>query len=683
MLMAFVNGAGNVILRVKIRSTTAPYGGLTGLSSASSGMSISTIADNEATATAYTVAASNVETITTLGTFAAPTSGKCRFREVDATNHPGLYEIQIATARYGVTAAKSLLVTVSGASGMAECDALIPLWSLNPYNGTNASLTALPAFDAATSGGLPTVGTSSGQITLALGRVTVGSMVADSVTASALATDAVTEIAGGIWNAARSSYTTAGSFGECVNADTVRISGDATAADNLEAALDGTGGVTITAALTGNVTGNLSGSVGSVSGNVGGNVTGSVGSVVGAVGSVTGNVGGNVTGSVGSVASGGITASSLATGTITAAKFAAGAIDAAAIATGAIDADALASDAGTEIATAVWSTSVPGSFTSGQAGNVLGNVATGTPPTASAIADAVWDEARSGHTTAGTFGQYVLARDDSGSALPTASGIATQVWSTAVPGSFTSGQAGEVLGNIATGTPPTAAAIADAVWDEARSGHTTAGTFGEYVLATNTAGAALATASALSTVDTNVSAILDDTGTTGVVVASGSKTGYSLSSSQTFNLTGNITGNLSGSVGSVSGAVGSVAGNVGGNVTGSVGSIASGGIASTSFASGAITADAIAADAIGSSELAASAVTEIAAGVLTTALTESYAADGSAPTLTQAIFMTMQGLTEFAISGTTLTVKRLDGSTTAATFTLDSSTSPTSRTRAS
>lgn len=43
-----------------------------------------------------------------------------------------------------------------------------------------------------------------------------------------------------------------------------QISGDSTAADNLEAALDGTGGVTISAALTGNITGNLSGSVGSV-----------------------------------------------------------------------------------------------------------------------------------------------------------------------------------------------------------------------------------------------------------------------------------------------------------------------------------------------------------------------------------------------------------------------------------
>jgi hypothetical protein len=72
-----------------------------------------------------------------------------------------------------------------------------------------------------------------------------------------------------------------------VPANAIQISGDATAADNLEAALDGTGGVTITAALTGNVTGNLSGSVGSVTGAVG-SVTGAVGSVTGAVGSVTG-----------------------------------------------------------------------------------------------------------------------------------------------------------------------------------------------------------------------------------------------------------------------------------------------------------------------------------------------------------------------------------------------------------
>ena len=67
--------------------------------------------------------------------------------------------------------------------------------------------------------------------------------------------------------------------------------------------------------------------------------------------------------------------------------------------------------------------------------------------------------------------------------------------------------------------------------------------------------------------------------------------------------------------------------------------------------------------------------------VLTTQLTESYAADGAAPTLAQAIFLIQQALTEFAISGTTTTIKKLDGSTTAATLTLDDGTTPTSVTR--
>jgi hypothetical protein len=102
-------------------------------------------------------------------------------------------------------------------------------------------------------------------------------------------------------------------------ADVVQISGDTTAADNLELAADGTGynlgGGSIVAA-------SVTGAVASVTGAVA-SVTGAVGSVTGAVGSVTGNVGGNVTGSVGSVATGGITAASFAADAITAAKIAA------------------------------------------------------------------------------------------------------------------------------------------------------------------------------------------------------------------------------------------------------------------------------------------------------------------------------------------------------------------------
>ncbi len=73
---------------------------------------------------------------------------------------------------------------------------------------------------------------------------------------------------------------------------------------------------------------------------------------------------------------------------------------------------------------------------------------------------------------------------------------------------------------------------------------------------------------------------------------------------------------------------------------------------------------------------------ENATAALTTAMTESYAADGVTPTLAQAIFLVQQSLTDFSISGTTITVKKIDGSTTAATLTINDNTTPTSVTRA-
>lgn len=73
---------------------------------------------------------------------------------------------------------------------------------------------------------------------------------------------------------------------------------------------------------------------------------------------------------------------------------------------------------------------------------------------------------------------------------------------------------------------------------------------------------------------------------------------------------------------------------------------------------------------------------EIRDAIFQGTLTEGYSADGAAVTLEQGIYEIMQCLTEFAISGTTITVKKRDGLTTALTFTLDDSTNPTSRTRA-
>lgn len=128
MLISVKRSGLSTIIRVKIRDSSVTTGaGLTGLTSASTGLIISTITDNEATPTAYTVAGTNVETITTLGTYQAPTTGKCRFKEVDATNHPGIYELQFENGRFAVMGSKSLLISLSGATNMVETDALIPL----------------------------------------------------------------------------------------------------------------------------------------------------------------------------------------------------------------------------------------------------------------------------------------------------------------------------------------------------------------------------------------------------------------------------------------------------------------------------------------------------------------------------------------------------------------------------
>jgi len=201
-------------------------------------------------------------------------------------------------------------------------------------------------------------------------------------------------------------------------------------------------------------------------------------------------------------------------------------------------------------------------------------VDTAAMPTAAGIADAVWDEAKSGHVAAGSFGEEVQAHaltsdlstlataaaldtvdnlvDDlesrltstragyldnlSGGAVATAAALAT-----------VDGIVDDIL--VDTAAMPTAAGIADAVWDEAIAGHVAAGSFGEEVqahaltsdlstLATaaaldtvdnlvddlesrltatragyldNLSGGAVATAAALATVDSVVDAILDDT----------------------------------------------------------------------------------------------------------------------------------------------------------------------------
>jgi len=244
-LISYKRSQTSVVLRVKILDSSVTTGaGKTGLTSASSGLKIGTIADNESTSTAYTVAGSTIETITTLGTYATPTATKCRFKEVDSTNHPGVYEIQIADARFAVSSAKSLLVSISGATNAAETDVLIPLVDNDPYTanvtaaqiatgvwqdatagdftvsssigkslytggvapggtnglfiaGTNAATTVTTAFTTTFTGNL--TGNVGGNVTGSVGSIgtngiTSSSIATDAITSTGLAASAVTEI---------------------------------------------------------------------------------------------------------------------------------------------------------------------------------------------------------------------------------------------------------------------------------------------------------------------------------------------------------------------------------------------------------------------------------------------------------------------------------------------------------
>ena len=111
-------------------------------------------------------------------------------------------------------------------------------------------------------------------------------------------------------------------------------------------------------------------------------------------------------------------------------------ITAAAIADNAITSDQLATTAAAEIADAVWDEAISTHTTTGTTGKALSDASAGSA-TASAIADAVWDEALSAHLTAGSTGE----------ALNDAGGSAADPWTTTLPAAYSSGQAGWILGN--------------------------------------------------------------------------------------------------------------------------------------------------------------------------------------------------------------------------------------------
>jgi hypothetical protein len=109
---------------------------------------------------------------------------------VDSTNHKGVYEIQLADARFSVSNAKSLLVSVLGATNAAETDVVIPLRDLDPFDSVRAGLTALPNVASGSAGSLLTSGTGTSQLDVSGGKAAADmvEIAGQTVTAAAAVT---------------------------------------------------------------------------------------------------------------------------------------------------------------------------------------------------------------------------------------------------------------------------------------------------------------------------------------------------------------------------------------------------------------------------------------------------------------------------------------------------------------
>lgn len=200
-------------------------------STSTTGARRTAIAHNAAGLTAYYVRNRGVATVISLASLAAADSAHSDggWREIDATNAPGLYRLDLPDAAVA-SGADSVVVTVKGAANMVQVDVEIQLVALDIQAATiPANVTQYGGVAGTFSGGRPEVNAShaggtawgSGAITaasLATGAITAAKFAAGAVDAAALATDAVAEIADGVWDEPLAGHLGAGSTGAALNA---------------------------------------------------------------------------------------------------------------------------------------------------------------------------------------------------------------------------------------------------------------------------------------------------------------------------------------------------------------------------------------------------------------------------------------------------------------------------------
>lgn len=115
------------------------------------------LAFNTSSLTGYYVRNGASATAITLATLAAANSAWSSggFKEVDATNMPGIYRLDVPDAAVA-SGAESVVVTLKGATGMVQIDDETQLVAVDFQDAVRLGITALPNAAAAANGGLPT-----------------------------------------------------------------------------------------------------------------------------------------------------------------------------------------------------------------------------------------------------------------------------------------------------------------------------------------------------------------------------------------------------------------------------------------------------------------------------------------------------------------------------------------------
>jgi len=286
------------------------------------------------------------------------------------------------------------------------------------------------------------------------------------------------------------------------------------------------------------------------------------------------------------------------------------------------------------------------------------------PPTAAAVADQVWEEILADHS--GTVGSTAAALN--------AAGAAGDPWSTAIPGAYGAGTAGNIVGNaldaaISSRSSHTASDVWAVVTRRLSDGTNIVLAKGVGVTGFNDPTAAV-TASAVRTelatelgrVDVAISTRL---ATAGYTVA---PTAAAISDA----VWEEAIADHSGTVGSTAAAL---------NAAGAAGDPWSTPIPGAYIAG---TAGFIIGNRLDAAVTTRAAVADVltqALAALDTTIPDSIPADGALPSVRQALYMGNQFMFEKSIVGTTVTVKKADGTTTLFTLTLNSASSPTASTR--